>query len=101
LAAAIASGGPSAEWRLEYTFTQQWSLPRIDLPSLDRLYSLITDVPAETARWHMIFPVSSPVYWTPFSDSSEQLASAVRAFRCAAGNLVPSDYERCYYSDRN
>ena len=101
LPAATASAGPSAEWRLEYTFTQQWSLPRIDLPSLDRLYSLITDVPAEAARWHMIFPVSSPVYWAPFSDSSEQLASAVRAFRCAAGNVVPSDYERCYCGDRN
>ncbi len=89
--ATTAAGGVPPEWRAEYTFTRQWSLPRIDLPSLDHLYSLITDVPAERERWHMIFPVSSPVYWAPFSSGSEQLAQAIRAFRCASGNVAPSD----------
>ena len=65
--ATTAAGGVPPEWRAEYTFTRQWSLPRVDLPSLDHLYSLITDVPVERERWHMIFPVSSPVYWAPFS----------------------------------
>jgi len=76
--ATADTGGVAPEWRAEYSFTQQWGLPRVDLPSLDRLYSLITDVPAEGKRWHMIFPVSSPVYWAPFSAGSEQLAQAVR-----------------------
>ena len=99
--ATAAAGGVSPEWREEYTFTRQWSLPRVDLPSLDRLYSLITDAPAASERWHMIFPVSSPVYWAPFSGGSEQLAQAVRAFRCASGNVVPSDYGQCYCSGPN
>jgi hypothetical protein len=99
--ATTAAGGASPEWRAEYTFTRQWSLPRVDVPSLDQLYSTITDVPAERERWHMIFPVSSAVYWTPFSGGSEQLAQAVRAFRCASGNVVPSDYRQCYCSGRN
>jgi sphingomyelin phosphodiesterase acid-like 3 len=99
--ATTAAGGAPPEWRAEYSFTRQWSLPRVDLPSLDRLYSLITDARAEREQWHMIFPVSSPVYWTPFSGRSEQLAQAVRAFRCASGNVALSDYQQCYCSGQN
>jgi sphingomyelin phosphodiesterase acid-like 3 len=99
--ATTAAGGVPPEWRAEYTFTRQWNLPRIDLPSLDHLYSLITDAPAEREQWHMIFPVSSPVYWAPFSGGSGQLAQAVRAFRCASGNVGPSDYGRCYCNSPN
>ena len=99
--ATAAAGGVPPEWRAEYTFTRQWNLPRLDLPSLDHLYSLITDAPAEREQWHMIFPVSSPVYWAPFSGGSEQLAQAVRAFRCASGNVAPSDYGQCYCSSPN
>ncbi len=99
--ATAAIGGVSPEWRAEYTFTRQWSLPRVDLPSLDHLYSLITDAPVERERWRMIFSVSSPVYWAPFSGGSEQLAQAVRAFRCASGNVAASDYQQCYCSGQN
>jgi hypothetical protein len=99
--ATAAAGGVPPDWRAEYTFTRQWSLPRVDLLSLDRLYSLIKDAPAEREQWHMIFPVSSPVYWAPFSAGSEQLAQAVRAFRCASGNVAPSDYGQCYCSAQN
>jgi sphingomyelin phosphodiesterase acid-like 3 len=99
--ATSASGGVPPEWRAEYTFTSQWSLPRVDLPSLDRLYSLITDAPVEREQWHVIFPVSSSVYWAPFSGGSEQLAQSVRAFRCASGNLAPSNYQQCYCSGQN
>ena len=99
--ATLAPGGIPPEWRAEYTFTTQWNLPRIDLPSMNRLYSLITEVPQAAERWHVIFPVSSPVYWAPFSTGSEKLAQATRAFRCASGNLAPADYEHCYCSDRD
>jgi hypothetical protein len=98
---ATGAGGAPPEWRAEYTFTRQWSLPRVGLPSLDRLYSLITDAPVERERWHMIFPVSSPAYWAPFAGGSEQLAQAVRAFRCASGNVVPSNYLQCYCNGQN
>jgi sphingomyelin phosphodiesterase acid-like 3 len=99
--ATTGAGGAPPEWRAEYSFTRQWSLPRVDLASLDRLYSLITDAPAEREQWHMIFPVSSPVYWAPFSSGSEQLAQAVRAFRCASGNVAPSNYQQCYCGGHN
>jgi hypothetical protein len=99
--ATTAAGGVPPDWRTEYTFTLQWSLPRVDLPRLDRLYSLITDAAVERDRWHMIFPVSSPGYWAPFSAGSEQLAQAVRAFRCASGNVAALDYQQCYCSGQN
>ena len=51
-------------WRVEYTFSHEWQLPRVDLPNLERLYTMITTVPADRTRWHTLFPVSSPVYWT-------------------------------------
>jgi hypothetical protein len=98
LPSATAAGATSPEWRAEYTFTQQWQLPRVDLPSLDRLYSLTQKVPEERLRWHTLFPVSSPVYWAPFSGGTEQLAQAIRAFDCATGNIPPSDYRQCYCS---
>jgi sphingomyelin phosphodiesterase acid-like 3 len=99
--ATAAVGGVPPEWRAEYTFTRQWGLPRVDLASLDHLYTQITDVPAQREQWQIIFPVSSPVYWVPFSGGSGQLAQAVRAFRCASGNLGPSDYGQCYCSSQN
>ena len=90
-----------ATWRAEYTFTQQWQLPRVDLPSLDHLFSLIQDVPADGERWHTIFPVSSLVYWAQVSDGPESSAQAVRAFRCASGNVLLADYQQCYCGSPN
>jgi hypothetical protein len=98
--ATSAAGGVAPDWRAEYTFTHQWSLPKVDLPSLDRLYLTITKIPAESERWQTIFSVSSPGYWAPFSGEA-QLAQAVRAFRCAAGNVPPADYQLCYCGSQN
>jgi sphingomyelin phosphodiesterase acid-like 3 len=96
-----ASGGGAVPpvWRAEYTFSREWGLPRIDLASLSQLYSATGDVPAEREHWHTLFPVSSAGYWAPFSRGKDRLAQAVRAFRCAAGNSAPLDYERCYCGD--
>lgn len=88
--------GASPVWRQEYTFSREWGLPRIDLASLDRLYSATAEVPAEREHWHRLFPVSSAEYWTPFSRGTDRLAQAVRAFRCATGNVRMSDYQQCY-----
>ncbi len=92
-----ASGGAVPPvWGPEYRFTQQWNLPRLDLVSLEHLYSATENVPTERELWHILFPVSSPAYWAPFSSGSDQLAQAVRAFRCATGNVLMSDYRQCY-----
>lgn len=92
---ATAAGSAAPAWQAEYTFTQQWRLPRVDLPSLDRLYSLTGEEP-ERERWHTIFPVSSPAYWPQFSSAGESGAQAIRAFRCASGNVRFPDYRQCY-----
>jgi len=96
LSEASANGGTPPVWRAEYTFTKLWRLPRVDLPSLDRLYSLIDEVPEERERWRAIFPVSSTAYWPQFSGAGDGGAQAARAFRCAAGNVRMPDYSQCY-----
>jgi sphingomyelin phosphodiesterase acid-like 3 len=83
-------------WRQEYTFSREWGLPRIDLASLDQLYSATAEVPAEREHWHRLFPVSSPEYWAPFSRGADRMAQAVKAFRCATGNTQIPDYRQCY-----
>lgn len=95
---------PSAappQWRAEYAFTQYWNLPRIDLATLEQVYSAIADDPGQRERWQSIFAVSSPVYWAAFSGDPQHLAQAVRAFRCASGNIGPVDYGQCYCSGRD
>jgi|GEM_PF-4009179 len=68
-----------ATWQPEYTFTQEWHLPRVDLGSLERLYKTLQDVPEARERWHALFPVSSPVYWSRSSVGGEHQAQAMRA----------------------
>ncbi len=79
-------------WRVEYTFSHEWQLPRVDLPNLERLYAMITIVPADRTRWHTLFPVSSPVYWTQNGGGAVE----VRANDCATGYAVPADFRRCW-----
>ena len=98
LAAAAADGNVPPEWQPEYTFSGEWNLPRVDLASLERLYSRIQDEPAVGARWHSIFTVSSRFYWSQLSGGPSD-AQAVRAFRCATGNVLPSEYRQCYCGD--
>jgi hypothetical protein len=93
---AAAAGGERPAWQLEYTFTQEWQLPRVDLSSLNRLYSLTEHLSVEREHWHALFPVSSPVYWHSLSAIGEDENRAIRAFRCATGNTLLSDYRKCY-----
>jgi sphingomyelin phosphodiesterase acid-like 3 len=86
-------GAPPA-WRAEYTFTQAWQLPRIDLTSLTQLYAMVADVPESSARWHTFYPVSSPVYWSP--SLGEAGPQAVLAYHCATGNVLLQNYRQCY-----
>jgi sphingomyelin phosphodiesterase acid-like 3 len=93
---ATTTGAIPPVWRLEYTFTQEWHLPRVDLPSLDRIYRITGDVPEDRDRWHVLFPVSNQTYWRRLSALGEDEARAVRAFRCASGNALLPDYRQCY-----
>jgi sphingomyelin phosphodiesterase acid-like 3 len=96
---ASASGGVPPRWEQEYTFTHQWNLPRVDLAGVERLYSLIRDVPVERERWHAIFSVSSPVYWPRVAGGDGGEVQAARAFSCASGNVLLPDYRQCYCGD--
>jgi sphingomyelin phosphodiesterase acid-like 3 len=98
---ATEARGVPPKWRAEYTFTRQWQLPAVDLPSLDRLYSMIQDVPADRERWHQIFPVSSPVYWPLVLSGGENSAQAINAFGCATGNVLLPEYRKCYCGGGN
>jgi sphingomyelin phosphodiesterase acid-like 3 len=88
-----ADGAPPA-WRAEYTFTQAWQLPRIDLASLTQLYAKTTDVPSDRDRWHTFLPVSSPVYWS--TNLGEAARQGALAYRCADGHVLLPEYGRCY-----
>jgi len=92
LEAAAAAGGPPPSWQAEYTFTQAWHLPRVDVESLARLYVITAGVAEYRDRWHVLYAVSSPAYW------SADLR-AVPAYHCAIGNVSLSGYGRCYCGD--
>src|SRR5258708_37951022 len=85
---ATASGGVTPAWQVEYTFTQQWGLPRVDLPSLARLYSLTEAAAEERERWHTLFPVSSQAYWPQLSSGGGGGEQAGQTFYCAFGNTA-------------
>jgi len=90
-------GRAAPAWRAEYTFTQEWQLPRIDLASLTHLYAMVADVPEDRARWHMFYPVSSPVYWS--ASWGEASSQAIRAFHCATGHVLLQSFRQCYCGD--
>jgi hypothetical protein len=62
LGAASVGGGVPPVWQAEYTVTQAWHLPRVDLPSLVRLSQMIAEVLADRGRWRTLYAVSSPGY---------------------------------------
>jgi hypothetical protein len=87
---AGASAAP--KWQSEYTFTQAWGLPRVDLPNLERLYTMIATQPQERERWRRLFAVSSPVYWRMSSDQPV----AIRAYGCATGHTSAAAFAACW-----
>ena len=89
-----AVDGAPPTWRAEYTFTQAWQLPRIDLASLTQLYAKTADVPSDRDRWHTFLPVSSPVYWS--TNLGEAARRGALAYRCADGHVLLPEYAQCY-----
>jgi sphingomyelin phosphodiesterase acid-like 3 len=80
------------KWQLEYTFTREWRLPRVDLASLERLHATITTVPEDRALWRTLFPVSSLVYWPQNHGGADE----TRAYDCAEGHVFIADYRQCW-----
>jgi hypothetical protein len=89
-----AERGAAPVWRTEYTFTQAWQLPRIDLAGLTQLYDTTATVPANKDRWTQFLPVSSPIYWP--TNLGEAASQAALAYRCADGHLLLPEYVKCY-----
>jgi sphingomyelin phosphodiesterase acid-like 3 len=103
LANLTEAGGTSnipAVWQEEYTFTREWRLPRIDLGSLEQLYAMTGEAPENRDRWHTIFAVSSPVFWSMNRSGAEGEAQAVRAYRCATGHVSEEAFGQCYCGSR-
>ncbi|HJU18951.1 MAG TPA: hypothetical protein VJ770_21050 [Stellaceae bacterium] len=88
---AAGAGAPTA-WKAEYIFTREWRLPRLDAASLARLAQRLDEKPSARERWQQLYAVSSPVYWRLLALLG---ASPARAFRCAATNLSPPEFDRC------
>jgi sphingomyelin phosphodiesterase acid-like 3 len=99
LEAAAAGGGPPSSWQAEYTFTQAWHLPRVDVESVARLYVMTADVPEYRDRWHDFYAVSSPTYWSADPAGGERATRAPLAYHCAIGNVALSGYGQCYCGD--
>ena len=99
LEAAAAAGGPPPSWQAEYTFTQAWHLPRVDTESLAQLYVMTAGVPEYRDRWHVLYAVSSPTYWSADPAGGERAGRAALAYHCAIGNVSLSGYGQCYCGD--
>ncbi len=87
-----AGADRSPKWQSEYTFRDEWRLSRIDLPNLERLYTMITTAPKDRDRWHALFVVSSPFYWA----HSSSAAQVIRAYDCATGHVSTADFDGCW-----
>ncbi len=85
-----AGADEPAKWRPEYVFRREWQLSRIDLPNLERLYTLITGQQKDRALWHTLFVVSSTYYWA----HSSSAANVIRAYDCATGQVDAGDFRQ-------
>jgi len=83
-----ASSTTPGEWKREYTFSEQWKLPRLDGASLAALYSRIQSQPSIGDEWLRLYNVSSSAAYLP--------ANAVSGFACAIEGLGPEAYSNCY-----
>ena len=91
-----AGDGAPTDWQAEYTFTEAWRLPRIELTSLTQLYTRIADVTADRDRWLTFLSVSSPLYWSV--NLGEAARRGALAYRCADGHVLLPEYGRCFCS---
>jgi sphingomyelin phosphodiesterase acid-like 3 len=83
-----ASSATPGEWEQEYQFSKQWKLPRIDAAGLSSLYSKIRSDESVRAEWLKLYNVSSSAAYV--------VPGSVPGLYCAAEQLDPESYARCY-----
>jgi len=84
----FASSTTPGEWRREYTFSEQWKLPKLDGASLAALYNRIQTQQSTGDEWLRLYNVSSSAIYLP--------ANARLGFACAIEGLDPEAYSECY-----
>jgi hypothetical protein len=84
----FAGSSTPGVWKKEYSFAQEWTLPRLDGPSLDALYGRINIQPAVRDEWLKLYNVSSSAVHLP--------PDSARGLYCAITGLDAKSYARCY-----
>jgi sphingomyelin phosphodiesterase acid-like 3 len=86
----FASSTTPGEWQLEYTFSKQWKVSRIDAASLKALYSRIQSDKSVRDDWLRLYNTSSSAAYLT--------AGSAPGLTCAVEGLDSQDYGKCYCS---
>jgi sphingomyelin phosphodiesterase acid-like 3 len=88
-----ASQSTPGEWQLEYTFSKQWKLPRIDGANLAALYTKIAADESTRNDWLKLYNTSSSAAYLP--------PGSALGLSCAAEGLDAASYGSCYCSAKD
>jgi sphingomyelin phosphodiesterase acid-like 3 len=88
-----ASSTTPGEWQVEYTFSKQWKMSRIDGANLAALYGRIKSDENARNQWMKLYNTSSSAAYLP--------AGATPGLTCAVEGLDPDSYGTCYCSAQN
>lgn len=83
-----ASSHAPGKWMLEYKFSRQWRVRRVDGTSLKILLDEIEHDPHARSDWFKLYGVSSAAARVP--------TSGERSLYCASGYLNEGAYQTCY-----
>jgi sphingomyelin phosphodiesterase acid-like 3 len=86
----FASSTTAGDWQLEYTFSKQWNIPRIDGATLSALYSRIQSDENVRNDWLKLYNTSSAAAYLT--------ATAAPGLTCAVEGLDLQSYGKCYCS---
>lgn len=84
----FASSHTPGVWKKEYTFSQEWKLPRLDGASLSKLYERIKSQPAVRDKWLKLYNISSSAVHLP--------PNSAPGLYCAIEGLDAKSYGSCY-----
>jgi hypothetical protein len=90
---AYASNSTRGEWQLEYTFSKQWKVSRINGVNLAALYGRIKSDDTVRNEWMKLYNTSSSAAYLP--------AGTIPGLTCAVVGLDPESYGTCYCSTQN
>ncbi len=92
----LAAGKEAApEWKLEYSFRQEWGTRELNYNSFQKLYRRMDESPEARQRWSLLYSVSRP-------ESNGTTNQNFWPLHCASGHTVVSSYQAClaYTTDR-